>query len=56
LSPTSEVIGFSIFKKVINKDAKSTSGEEGTKHGKSKEIEVEKSKVAKKAKEVCSSS
>jgi hypothetical protein len=53
-NPTSEVIRFFTLKKVINKDAKSTSGEKGIKHGKFKEIEVEKSKVVKEAKEVCS--
>jgi len=38
----------------VNKDAKSIVGEEGTKHGKSKEIKVEQSKVTKKVKEICS--
>jgi hypothetical protein len=56
LSPTTKVIGIYTLKKYINKDAKSTIGEEGIKHKKSKEIEVEKSKVTKEAKEVCSSS
>jgi hypothetical protein len=56
LSPTIEVIGFYTLKTYINKNAKSTSVEEGTKHKKSKEIEVEKSKVTKEAKEVCNSS
>jgi hypothetical protein len=41
LNLTAEVIGFHTLKTIINKDAKSTSGEEGTKHKKSKEIEVE---------------
>jgi hypothetical protein len=47
-------LDFFIQKKFINKDAKSIGGEEGIKHGKFKEIEVEKSKVVKEAKEVCS--
>jgi hypothetical protein len=51
-----EVIGFFTLKKAMNKDAKSICGEEGIMHEKSKEIEVEKFKVAKlkEAEEVCS--
>jgi hypothetical protein len=48
LNPTTEVIGFFDVKITINKDAKSIGGEERINHGKSKEIEVEKSKLQKK--------
>ncbi len=50
LSPTAGLIGFSALKKAVNKDEKSVTREEGTKHGKSKEIKVGKSKVAKEGK------
>jgi hypothetical protein len=50
LSPTVGLIGFSAMKKTVNKDDKSITGEEGTKDGKSKEIKVGKSKVAKEGK------
>jgi len=55
LSPTIEVIGFFVVKITINKDAKSIGGKKRINHGKSKEIEVEKSKVAKEVEEVCNS-
>jgi hypothetical protein len=38
MNPTNQSIGFSALKKIVNKDAKSTCGKEGTKHGKFKEI------------------
>jgi hypothetical protein len=55
LNPTTEIIGFFDVKKTINKDAKSIGGEERINHRKCKEIEVEKSKVAKEVEEVCNS-
>jgi hypothetical protein len=55
LSPTIEVIGFFVVKITINKDAKSIGGKKRINHGKSKEIKVEKSKVAKEVEEVCNS-
>jgi hypothetical protein len=55
LSPATEVIVFFVVKITINKDAKSIGGEERINHGKSKKIEVEKSKVAKEVEEVCNS-
>jgi hypothetical protein len=50
LNPTIQFIGFFALKKFVNKDAKSTCGKEGTKHGKFKEIEIESLKLQKKLK------
>jgi len=55
LSLAIEVIGFFVVKITINKDAKSIGGKKRINHGKSKEKEVEKSKVVKEIEEVCNS-
>jgi hypothetical protein len=38
-------LDFLLYRKIVNKDAKSTCGKEGTKHGKFKEIEIESPKL-----------